>query len=108
MFRRLLNLAHRSRSSHRSYTMPATQKALLLEAKQGKYVVGNRDIPKPGPGQLLVKVQATGLNPVDWKIQKYGIIIQEFPAVIGSDAAGDVEEVGAGVTNVSKGDRVYV
>lgn len=85
---------------------PTQQKALLLESKQGKYVVGTRHIPKPGPGQLLVKVKASGLNPVDWKIQKYGIIIEKFPAVNGCDAAGDVEALGEGVSGFSKGDRV--
>ncbi|KAG5349727.1 hypothetical protein C0989_002158 [Termitomyces sp. Mn162] len=84
-----------------------TQKALLLESKQGKFVVGSRDIPKPGPGELLVKVLATGLNPVDWKIQKYGIFVTEFPAVLGTDLAGTVEVVGEGVTSFKKGDRVF-
>ncbi|KAG6804979.1 hypothetical protein H0H87_005355 [Tephrocybe sp. NHM501043] len=84
-----------------------TQKALLLESKQGKFVVGSRAIPKPGPGQLLVKVLATGLNPVDWKIQKYGIFITEFPAVLGTDIAGEVESIGEGVTAFKAGDRVY-
>ncbi|KAG6901423.1 hypothetical protein C0995_012134 [Termitomyces sp. Mi166 len=84
-----------------------TQKALLLETKQGRFVVGSRKIPKPGPGELLVKVLATGLNPVDWKVQKYGIFVTEFPAVLGSDVAGEVEAVGEGVTSFKKGDRVF-
>ncbi|KAG6879795.1 hypothetical protein C0992_011593 [Termitomyces sp. T32_za158] len=84
-----------------------TQKALLLETLQGNFVVGSRTIPKPGPGQLLVKVFATGLNPVDWKIQKYGAFVKEFPAVVGSDLAGEVEAVGEGVMSFKKGDRVF-
>jgi len=84
-----------------------TQKAFLLESKQGKFVVDTRPIPKPGPGELLVKVLATSLNPVDWKIQKYGAFINDFPAVLGTDGAGEVQEVGEGVTTFSKGDKVY-
>ncbi|KAG6898956.1 hypothetical protein C0993_002326, partial [Termitomyces sp. T159_Od127] len=84
-----------------------TQKALMLESKHGNFVVGSRNIPRPGPGQLLVKVFATGLNPVDWKIQKYGMFVTEFPAVLGSDLAGEVEAVGEGVTSFKKGDRVF-
>jgi len=84
-----------------------TQKALFLESKQGNFVVGSRAIPKPGSGELLVKLRATSLNPVDWKIQKYGFFITEFPAVLGTDGAGEVEEVGEGVDTFSKGDRVF-
>ncbi|KAF8072227.1 chaperonin 10-like protein [Lyophyllum atratum] len=84
-----------------------TQKALLLESKQGQFVVRDRHISKPGPGELLVKVLATALNPLDWKIQKYGFYVTEYPAVLGADAAGEVEEVGEGVTAFSVGDRVF-
>jgi NADPH:quinone reductase-like Zn-dependent oxidoreductase len=48
------------------------QKALLLLEKHGKFAVGSREIEKPGPQELLIKVHATALNPIDWKIQKYG------------------------------------
>lgn len=84
------------------------QKALFLESKQGSFVLGTRDIPKPKPGELLVKVLATSLNPVDWKIQKYGVFITEYPAILGTDIAGEVQEVGEGVATFSKGDRMYV
>ncbi|OCH85560.1 GroES-like protein [Obba rivulosa] len=86
--------------------MPAQQKALLLPKKQGDWVVGTTEVPKPGPGQLLVKIEATALNPVDWKIQVYGLFIENFPAILGSDAAGTVEEVGEGVTGFAPGDKV--
>ena len=88
--------------------MATQQKALLVLAKFADFVVGSRAIPKPGPGELLVKIRSTSLNPVDWKIHKYGIFVEEFPAVLGSDLAGDVVEVGEGVTTFAKGDRVCV
>ncbi|OBZ79326.1 Protein TOXD [Grifola frondosa] len=86
--------------------MPAQQKALFLQAKHGHFVVGTREVPAPAAGEVLVKVEATALNPVDWKIQKYGGFITDYPAVLGEDAAGIVEEVGEGVTSFKKGDRV--
>ena len=86
----------------------STQKALLLTAKNGDWVVGDVPIPKPGPKDVLIKVMAAGLNPVDWKIAAYDFFIQEYPAVLGTDAAGVVAKVGAGVTNVAVGDRVCV
>ena len=88
--------------------MPSTQKALVIDKKQGNFQLADIAIPKPGYGEILVKVQAAALNPVDWKIRKYGILIDEYPAVVGSDIAGDVEDVGPGVTGFVKGDRVYV
>ncbi|KAF8343628.1 GroES-like protein [Amanita rubescens] len=86
---------------------PRTQKALLLKSAKGPFTVETIDTPRPGPGEILVKVQATSLNPVDWKIQKYGSIVNKYPAVVGIDPAGDVEELGEGVMGVSTGDRVF-
>jgi len=88
--------------------MPSTQKALVIDKKEGSFQLTDIAIPKPGYGEILVKVQAAALNPVDWKIRKYGVLIDEYPAVVGSDIAGDVEDVGLGVTGFVKGDRVYV
>ncbi|EJD07075.1 GroES-like protein [Fomitiporia mediterranea MF3/22] len=84
----------------------AEQKALFLEAAQGEFRVRQTSIPKPGPGELLVKIHATALNPVDWKIQAYNYFITEYPAILGTDSAGTVEAVGEGVQNFAKGDRV--
>ncbi|KAL7278933.1 hypothetical protein ACG7TL_006764 [Trametes sanguinea] len=85
---------------------PKTQKALVLPEKQGQWRVVEVEVPTPGPKEVLIKVTATALNPVDWKIQTYGYFITDYPYVGGTDAAGVVEEVGPEVTNVAKGDRV--
>jgi len=87
--------------------MSSTQKALVIDKKQGNFQLADIAIPKPGYGEILVKVQAAALNPVDWKIRKYGVLIDEYPAVVGSDIAGDVEDFGPDVTGFVKGDRVY-
>ena len=83
-----------------------TQKALILDAKLGKFSVDVAQVPKPGSGEILIKVKAAALNPVDWKIHKYGFFVEKFPAILGTDIAGDVEEIGEGVTEFQKGDRV--
>ena len=88
--------------------MSSTQTALVIDKKQGNFQLVDTAIPQPGYGEILVKVQAAALNPVDWNIRKYGVLIDEYPAVVGSDIAGDVEDVGPGVTGFVKGDRVYV
>ncbi|KAF8554453.1 GroES-like protein [Imleria badia] len=84
------------------------QKALFLESKQGRFVVGDHHVPKPSKGQLLVKIHTTALNPVDYKIQQTGMFIDEqYPAVLGVDMAGIVEDVGEGVQDYVKGDKVF-
>jgi NADPH:quinone reductase-like Zn-dependent oxidoreductase len=89
--------------------MPSTQqKALLLPEKQGRLTVGESTTPKPGPGQLLVRAYAAALNPVDVQIRDIGFGIAKYPAIIGFDGAGQVVEVGEGVTTFTKGDRVWV
>ena len=84
----------------------ATQKAVLLPEKFGELVLGTTAIPKPGPGEVLIRVQSAGLNPVDWKIQRFGLYMLDFPVILGVNIAGDIEEVGEGVDNLHKGDRV--
>ncbi|MET8976770.1 NADP-dependent oxidoreductase [Streptomyces sp. NPDC004539] len=70
------------------------------------------DRPSPGPGQLLIAVRAAGVNPVDWKLRsgyrRPGDTGERaFPAVLGSEAAGEVVEVGEGVTAFAVGDEVF-
>jgi NADPH:quinone reductase-like Zn-dependent oxidoreductase len=67
------------------------------------------DRPKPGPGKVLVRVKAAGINPGESSIRK-GLFAKRWPATFpsgqGSDLAGIVEEVGPGVANVGVGDEV--
>jgi len=67
------------------------------------------DDPKPGEGEVLVRVSAVSINPVDLKMRSGAAKDRfpvEFPGVIGRDVAGVVREVGDGVTNFLAGDRV--
>ena len=82
------------------------QKVLYLTSQHGPFEVGTASIPKPGPGEVLYKVHATALNPIDWKVAAFGWLIEKYPAILGGDGAGVVEEVGEGVTSLKKGDRV--
>jgi NADPH:quinone reductase-like Zn-dependent oxidoreductase len=86
-------------------------KAVRFEEYGGVEVLAVRDVPRPepGPGQVLVAVRAAGINISEAKIRE-GIVREIFPATFpsgeGSDLAGLVEEVGAGVTDVAVGDEV--
>lgn len=87
--------------------MSSEHQALFLESKFAKFTLKPKKTPQPGPGELLVKIEVAGLNPIDWKIQKYGIYLEDYPLILGNDVAGIVEEVGQGVSGFAKGDRVY-
>ncbi|MCL7490131.1 MULTISPECIES: NADP-dependent oxidoreductase [Streptomyces] len=66
--------------------------------------------PEPGPGEVLVRLSAAGLNPVDWKIADgmFGDAMPVgFPLVLGSDGAGEVLAIGDGVRRFTVGDAVF-
>ena len=63
-------------------------------------------VPDPGPGQVRIRVEACGLNPSDYQRAAHGIPEWTWPAVLGLDVVGIVDELGAGVTNVRTRQRV--
>ncbi|PNG94270.1 NADP-dependent oxidoreductase [Streptomyces malaysiensis] len=65
--------------------------------------------PEPLPTEVLVRVHAAGINPVDWKTRAgQGMAgLQTLPMILGWDVSGVVEEVGFGVTTLAPGDEVY-
>jgi len=86
-------------------------KALLL-SKSGAltenfYLSDSVKKPSPGAHELLVKVVAIAINPVDWKMAKLGFLIKGYPVVLGCDFSGVVEEVGGSVTKFKNGDEVF-
>src|SRR3954449_6396003 len=69
---------------------------------------GDMPQPQPGPGEVLVRVRASGINPSDYKRRANTRVPPEFPRVIPhSDGAGEVAGLGAGVTGLREGDRVW-
>ncbi|MHC8344687.1 zinc-dependent alcohol dehydrogenase family protein [Pseudomonas sp. RT6P73] len=85
-------------------------KAIILEAFGGPESFQLCDVPKPVPhtGQILVRVQATSVNPLDYQVRRgdYPDLVQ-LPAITGHDISGVVEEVGPGVTTFAVGDEVW-
>ena len=86
-------------------------KAIRVHTFGGPEVLQLDDVPdpKPGPGQVLVRIRAAGVNPVDTYIRTGTYTMTPaLPYIPGTDAAGVVDALGDGVTRVKKGDRVYV
>ncbi|HTW30167.1 MAG TPA: NADP-dependent oxidoreductase [Candidatus Sulfotelmatobacter sp.] len=86
-------------------------KAVVLTGFGGVDKLEFKDVdnPKAGAGEVLVRMRATSVNPVDWKIRSgasRGRIDVELPAILGRDLAGEVEHVGDGVSGFKKGQRV--
>lgn len=71
--------------------------------------VEERPTPTPGPGEVLVRVHAAGVNPVDSYIRSGMYAVKPtLPYIPGSDGAGEVDSAGTGVTGFKHGDRVYI
>ncbi|MGX1195048.1 NADPH2:quinone reductase [Metabacillus sp. SLBN-84] len=83
-------------------------KALLLNGKNEwkNMKIEETEKPVPKKGEVVVEIHAAGLNPVDYKTGTNGNPNWTFPHILGLDAAGTIHEVGEGVTQWKKGDRV--
>lgn len=87
-------------------------KAIAIKQYGGKEQLKEIDIPKPTPKekQAIVKLHATSINPIDWKLREgylKAMMPFGFPIILGWDVAGIVEEVGEHVQDFKVGDRVF-
>jgi NADPH2:quinone reductase len=82
-------------------------KAIRIQSTGGPEVLELVDlpIPEPGPGQVLVRIEATGVNFIEIYFRR-GVYKSALPLIPGSEAAGTVEELGPGVTGLNAGDAV--
>ena len=88
-------------------SMAASQNRAAWLREAGKPLeVGDAPMPSAGPGEIVVKNAAVAINPLDCHQQDVGVFVQQWPAIIGCDVAGEVYEVGPGVDRFKQGDRV--
>src|SRR5262245_7858334 len=86
-------------------------KAIVVHAFGGPEVLKLENVADPvaGAGQVVVRLKAAGVNPVDTYIRTGAHAVKpQLPYTPGADGAGEVESVGAGVSDLAPGDRVYV
>ncbi|MGN6324992.1 zinc-binding alcohol dehydrogenase family protein [Pseudolysinimonas sp.] len=92
-----------------STDIPHPNAAALIDAPYGELTVRPVPAPVPAEGQLVVRVRAVAINPLDAIVQSNGRLMYRwlpYPAVLGEDVAGEVVAVGAGVSDFVVGDRV--
>lgn len=86
-------------------------KAVLMTAPGNPEVLQLGQVPDPviqQPSEMLVRLKAAGVNPIDTKLRNRGTFFPDrMPAILGCDGAGIVEAVGSGVTRFQVGDEVY-
>lgn len=90
-------------------TRPSTMRAAVLETHNAPLRVSTISTPDTGPSEVLVRVHASGINPLDTKIQAGAAAHARhpLPAILGIDLAGTVERTGRDVTQFKPGDEVY-
>src|SRR5215470_8987952 len=88
-----------------------TMKAVRIERYGNEQVVELAEVerPRPGEDQLLVKVKAAAVNPVDWKIRDGlgDLFGMKLPLILGCEVAGTIEALGTGIKDFAEGDDVY-
>jgi NADPH:quinone reductase-like Zn-dependent oxidoreductase len=86
-----------------------TMQAAILDGAKGPFRVASMARPTPAAGEVLVRIKASGVNPLDTKIRAGAAAHARhpFPAILGIDLAGTVEAVGPDVTTFRAGDEVY-
>ena len=87
--------------------MPHDVRGVVARAKGGPVSVETIHVPDPGPGEVVIDVQACGVCHTDLHYRE-GAINDDFPFLLGHEAAGTVSQIGAGVTNLSEGDFVVL
>lgn len=90
-------------------TMTETMKAIQIHKFGGPEVLQLNDVPRPEPGprQVLVRIHAAGVNPVDWKIREGHLGRMPLPMIMGNDFSGEIEALGPDVTEFRVGEPVF-
>jgi NADPH2:quinone reductase len=86
-----------------------TMQAAVLDSHGAPFRIAPVAGPKPGPGEVLVRIRSSAVNPLDLKIRggEAAHARQPLPAILGIDLAGVVEAVGSGVSAFRSGDEIY-
>ena len=92
---------------------PDSMQAMVMTAFGDRTVLAYQPwpTPEPGPGQVLIRIHACSVNPIDWRIRKGEVkmfVRTRPPMILGADVSGEIARLGPGVTRFAIGDLVYV
>ncbi|KFA54651.1 hypothetical protein S40293_02221 [Stachybotrys chartarum IBT 40293] len=110
---RTLQRLEKDSASVKTHAIPQIHKFLtnpaLLVVAKGKYEVRESfSFPSLShDGEVVIRTETVGLNPIDWKSVDYGFCLPDFPWITGREMAGTVERVGSEVTSLKVGQRVW-
>ena len=92
-------------------SVPSSHRAAYIHAKGEAPKISSRTLGQLQPDEIAIKISATAINPVDWKIRDYGLFLVpnwQYPAILGANASGTVAAVGSSVTDFALGERVFL
>jgi NADPH:quinone reductase-like Zn-dependent oxidoreductase len=90
--------------------LPVKHRAAYIHAKGEAPELSDRSLGELKSHELAIKIAATAINPVDWKIRDYGLFLApnwQYPAILGSDGSGTVAAIGKDVSGFDVGERVF-
>ncbi|KAG9596857.1 hypothetical protein KCU86_g5425, partial [Aureobasidium melanogenum] len=89
--------------------MPSSNsfQAAVVPEQGAQHIIATRTLAPLESGEVAIKITATAINPIDWKMRDWNYWLKEYPAVLGSDAAGEVVAVADDVGTLKEGDRVF-
>lgn len=87
--------------------IPLAFKAGVIPHAKAQHVVTERSLSPLAVDEVAIRITATAINPADWKFRDLDACIPEYPAVLGSDAAGEIVALGADVGEFTIGERVF-
>lgn len=91
-------------------SVPKSHRAAYIHGLNEAPKIAERTLGEVTPDEIAIKMSATAINPVDWKLRDYGLFIVpgwQYPAILGSDGSGTVAAVGSSVSNFKVGERVF-
>ncbi|KAJ4340121.1 hypothetical protein N0V87_002742 [Didymella glomerata] len=89
---------------------PSKHRAAYISAQGEAPQISERTLGELKPDEVAIKISATAINPVDWKIRDYGLFLApnwQYPAILGSDGSGTVAAIGKDVSGFNVGERVF-
>ena len=88
-------------------SFPSSFQAAEVLTPKAEITLAERSLSALGRNEVAIKITATAINPVDWKMRDNDAFLDQYPAILGSDAAGIVAAIGSEVEGVQVGDRVF-